>query len=102
MLSRLPLQISDRLKYPVVLSVVGNVLMLVSFSFLGPLPFLPFLPTVPLIMAMCGLAGTGYALIMVASFGRAHRSAMEKGFADNIATSMTITGTEKSIAHHCH
>jgi hypothetical protein len=64
----------------------------ISFLFLGPAPFLPLVPTTTLIQIVLGLVGFSSALIMVASFLRAHRAALKLGFRDSIDTYIFISG----------
>ena len=98
-------------------------LMTLCFVFLGPLPFLDLSPTTGLIDASVGIAGVGYGLILVSSFGRAHRSetfhckrnlcrvmslsttmyvhsmAMDRGYANSIPTSLVISGMWTASFH---
>ena len=86
------LQLCDRFKYPIVVSLSGNFIMATAFFFLGPAPFLPIAPNVPMTFAFVSLVGIGYACVMVSTFTRAHRAAMKKGYNDDIDTYLIISG----------
>lgn len=84
--------ICDKIKYPTVMSILGNVFMAVAFLFYGPVPFINVAPSVPIILAMGGLTGIGNGLIMVSTFGRAQSAAIRKGFNDDIDTYLICSG----------
>ena len=86
------LQICDRIKYPTVVSIIGNTCMAVAFFFMGPVPFVNIQTTVPLVQGTIGIVGFGYALVMVSTFGRAQGAALRKGFKDDIDTYLLISG----------
>ena len=52
---------------------------------------------VNLIYGMSALVGIGYALVMVSTFSRAHRAAMEKGYNDDIDTYIIISGSHYGL-----
>lgn len=82
----------DKVKYPTLVSILGNTCMAVAFLLIGPVPFIDLEPTVPLIQGSIGIAGFGYALVMVSTFGRTQAAALEKGFKDDIETYILISG----------
>jgi len=84
--------ICDRLKYPTMVSIVGNTSMAIAFLFLGPVPFIPVETQLSIIQGMVGLVGFGYALVMVSSFGRAQSAALSLGYADDLNTYIMISG----------
>ncbi len=86
------LKICDRIKYPIAVSILGNVLMMIGFILVGPAPFLPNLvPTTGLIQGSGAILGTGYAMILVSTFGRSHHAALRHGFNDDLDTYMFIS-----------
>ncbi|TRY70790.1 hypothetical protein TCAL_04819 [Tigriopus californicus] len=84
--------IADKVGNPTVFSVLGNCLFLLTFSLIGPVPFVPVKPSVILIQLMMACAGTAYASMVVSSFGRAHQRVIKMGFADDLDTRIMITG----------
>ena len=66
--------------------MVGNVLMIVLFTFIGPLPILPLAPSLPVIQAMMCCFGLAYAPIKVSTMVRSQNAAVEAGFRDDIHT----------------
>ena len=88
----LNLQISDNIQYPTILSICGNVSMAIAFLFVGPAPFIEIETKLSIIQGMAALVGFAYASIVVSSFGRSQRAAMNLGYADDINTYMAISG----------
>ena len=66
--------------------------MALSLLFIGPAPFIGLEPSVPLIQGVSGLIGFGSANVMVSSFLRAQRAALNQGFSDDISTYIFISG----------
>ena len=85
-------EICDRLRYPSIVSIVGNVAMAAAFLYVGPVPFIPLETSLSVINVMVALVGFGYGLVMVSSFGRSQRAALNLGFADDINTYIMISG----------
>ena len=63
-----------------------------AFLFVGPVPFIPIETKVFIIQGMACIAGVSYALIVVSSFARAHKAAMNLGYADDIDTYIALSG----------
>ena len=63
-----------------------------AFLFVGPVPFIPIKTKLSIIQGMAGLAGFAYASLVVSSFARAQRAAMNLGYADDIGTYIAISG----------
>ena len=73
--------------------MTGNILMLSASLFLGPAPFFTEMrPSVSLIYGMTAIVGVGYSLVMVSSFGRAYYAAMQRGFKDDMAANLIVSG----------
>ena len=66
--------------------------MSMAFLFVGPVPFIPIETKLSMIQGMAGLAGFAYASLVVSSFARAQRAAMNLGYADDIDTYIAISG----------
>lgn len=84
--------ICDKINYPTLVSILGNLFMAIAFLFIGPVPFIPLSPSVSLIEGMMAVVGFGYAMVMVSTFGRAQSAAIRKGFKDDIDTYLLISG----------
>jgi hypothetical protein len=72
--------------------MVGNVVMIAAFVFVGPLPFVPLEPSVALIQSMMAVLGIGFAPVEVSSFVRSQKAAIQNGFNDDAETYSLITG----------
>ena len=66
--------------------------MAIAFLFVGPAPFIAIETKLSIIQGMAALVGFAYASIVVSSFGRSQRAAMNLGYADDINTYMAISG----------
>ena len=88
----LVLKICDKLRYPTIVSICGNGAMVIAFLYLGPVPFIHLETSLSVIMAMVALVGFGFALVMVSSFGRTQRAALTLCYANDINTSIMISG----------
>ena len=88
----LVLKICDKLRYPTIVSICGNNAMVIAFLYLGPVPFIHLETSLSVIMAMVALVGFGFALVMVSSFGRTQRAALTLCYANDINTSIMISG----------
>ncbi len=67
-------------------------MMALVFIIIGPAPYLDVEPSFGLSVASTVVAGLGYGLVLVASFSRAHRAAIHRGFDDDINSYLIITG----------
>ena len=85
-------EVCDKLRYPTIVSIIGNVAMAMAFLYVGPVPFIPLETSLSVINAMVALIGFGYGLVMVSSFGRSQRAALNLGFSDDIDTYIMISG----------
>ena len=103
---------ADWMKYPTILSILGNSFLLTSFLFIGPLNvFEDMVPSVNLSYGMAAMVGIGNGTVLVSSAARVYKvghksqshqpleinvsplkTAMAKGFEDNINTYILITG----------
>ncbi|TRY80377.1 hypothetical protein TCAL_13778 [Tigriopus californicus] len=92
--------VCDRIRRPVLLSIVGNFLLFIAFIFIGPAPFLTGLPTsVPLIFGMMPFFGLGYGLVSVSSFSRAYKECIRQGYRDDVNTYLILTGLWGTAFH---
>jgi biotin transporter BioY len=74
--------------------MAGNVVMLISFIFIGPAPFfgdsLPNSAGLSYVVAVT--MGFGFGFVMVSTFTRAYREAMSQGYSDDINTYLVLSG----------
>lgn len=82
----------DKIGYPILFSLLGNVLFMICFIFVGPLPFIPFKPYKELVQGMMALAGIAYACLVVSSFTRAQKRVLDMGYSNDINTYVMISG----------
>ena len=76
------LQLCDKINSGTLISIIGNIVMVFTFTFLGPAPFLNISTSVALIDGILALGGVGYAFVMVSTFSRAQSEVLKKGFSD--------------------
>jgi uncharacterized membrane protein len=89
-------QFVDKIPYPTVISIFGNVVLSIAFTFIGPLPIISgIIPSWASITGSMVTIAVGYACVMVSTFGRAQGAAMRKGFAKDIETYLLISGNFK-------
>ncbi len=82
----------DKIGRPIAFSMLGNFCFLLTFLFIGPVPFLPLAASKGLIQGMMAVAGVAYASLVVSSFSRAQKRVLEMGFSDDIHTYVMISG----------
>ena len=88
------------MKYPVWLSILGNSLLITSFTFLGPAPSLQnsIRPSLGYMYGIITIFGVGYSLIMITTFTRALRAMKALGYdTEETNTQMVATGTNKNL-----
>ena len=86
------MQFCDKINSGTLISIIGNIVMVFTFTFLGPAPFLNISTSVALIDGILALGGVGYAFVMVSTFSRAQSEVLKKGFSDDIETYLMISG----------
>ncbi len=72
-------------------STIGNLMLALGFTIVGPLPFIPLLPTTDLIYGSSAILGMGTAMVMVSTFGVSQTAAIRAGFNDDLGTYMLIS-----------
>ena len=76
-------------------SITGNMFLTVAFLLIGPVPFLTNLkPTKTLVQCSAAILGSGYAMVMVSTFGRSQSAAIQHGFNSDIDTYMFISSKQ--------
>ena len=88
--------ICDR-KPPKLVALIGALSMVISFSLIGPLPFLRIEKSKNLIICCLVLHGIGLGAQFVSGFADAHRQAILNGFPDTIDTYGMISGIWTSV-----
>ena len=65
---------ADWMKYPTILSILGNSFLLTSFLFIGPAyVFQDMVPSVNLSYGMAAMVGIGYGTVLVSSAARVYK-----------------------------
>ena len=82
----------DKLKYPTIVSIVGNAALAVGLSFVAPASFVSITPSLVTSQAMMAVIGFGQASVMASTFGRSQRAAAKQGFKQDITTYLLISG----------
>ncbi|XP_054273005.1 MFS-type transporter SLC18B1-like isoform X2 [Macrosteles quadrilineatus] len=85
-------RICDRWAYPKRVISVGCVLVVISFTIVGPAPFVPLPTTLPLCIIGLVIHGVGLASLMVPTFMDSICSAVAAGFNDDIGTYGILSG----------
>ena len=85
-------QVTDKIKYPVIVSVTGNIAMAFALLFIAPEPVINIEPSVGLIYGMITMGGIAYGLVLVSTFARAQGSAIRLGYTDDLPTYLLISG----------
>jgi hypothetical protein len=96
-------QICDRLPHPTIISIIGNLFLIVAFTFIGPAPFFANLkPSVELAYGMGAVIGSGYGLVLISSFTRVYKAAMARGYEDTVNTYLIKSGIITEFAPQCN
>ena len=88
------------MKYPVWLSILGNSLLITSFTFLGPAPSLQnsIRPSLGYMYGIITIFGVGYSLIIITTFSRALKAMTALGYdTEETNTQMVATGTNENL-----
>ena len=83
---------TDTSTYPKILSILGNIGLVIAFTSIGPLPFIPRENGIPIILISFAIIGFCTGLVCVSSFTRAQRSAIVNGFPQDTKTYHIISG----------
>ena len=89
------------MRYPVILTLIGNTLASVALLFLGPAPFLNINTSIELFKVMVGLDGINLSNIMVSTCRRTILAASNLGYKQNVANTFVLTGTFQIHALKC-
>ena len=89
----------DKLKYPTIVSIVGNAALAVGLSFVGPASFVSITPSLVTSQAMMAVIGFGQASVMASTFGRSQRAAAKQGFKQDITTYLLISGKNSTALY---
>jgi hypothetical protein len=84
--------VCDKFQYPSLVSAIGNAISLLSFTFIGPLPFLPSTLDASYLQGIMVLHAFGIACVLVSTFTRSQLAAKQKGYQQDISTYLFISG----------
>lgn len=82
----------DRHFTPRVITALGGVVVVASFVFVGPMPFLNLNTTLGLCIGALIFHGVGFGAELVSTFAGAHRDVVENGFPDDLSTYGLVSG----------
>lgn len=80
------------MQHPIKLSLIGYVIISLSFVMSGPVPGLGVDPSVELIIVSTGTAGIGFAINTVTSFARLNKAVIDQGYENDMNTSLLVSG----------
>ena len=83
--------IGDKFSNPTLLSIAGNIGLIIAYLMIGPLPFLPIKPNIPLSIIGMALFGFSMGMTYVSAFTRAEKSATRYGFPEDTKTYQLIS-----------
>ena len=90
-------QICDRTNYPIVVSILGNLLLLMYYLLIGPVPFVPIELTEVSVYVLAAMVGIGFGCVQVSTFSRSYQTVNKLGFANNIDTNLIMSGKCKKM-----
>ena len=83
----------DKILQPIIFSTTGLLLLLLTFTLIGPAPFLPLAPSLPLTVLSLVLQGAGAALVLVSTFSSSLAATLSKdGYSDSPSTFSLVSG----------
>ena len=85
-------QLADIISYPTILSILGNVGLILAFTFIGPLPHIPINTSFTLVTVCAALIGYSETFVMISTLIRAQRAAIEEGYSKDTETYHLISG----------
>ena len=89
--------ITDKLTHPTILSILGNIGLIITFMFIGPLPVIPIEVGAKGILIIMAILGFSMGLVYVSSYKRAQVSAIRNGFPSDTKTYHLISGLYMSF-----
>lgn len=82
----------DKYLAPRTLITFGAVVVVIAFTFVGPMPFLPMKLSLSLCIVSLIVHGIGFGAVLVSTFAGAHRDALANGFPDDLSTYGLVSG----------
>lgn len=82
----------DKYLSPRTLITFGATVVVVSFTFIGPVPFLHLKLSLALCIVSLIVHGVGFGAVLVSTFAGAHRDAIANGFPDDLGTYGLVSG----------
>lgn len=82
----------DKKLSPRGVTAFGALVVVVAFTFVGPMPFLPLDTSLPMCIVSLVVHGIGFGAELVATFSGAHRDAIAHGFPDDLSTYGLVSG----------
>ncbi|XP_045590439.1 MFS-type transporter SLC18B1 [Procambarus clarkii] len=82
----------DKVIPPRIITTLGTVMVVIAFTFVGPMPFLPLETTLPLCIGALVVHGIGFGAVLVSTFSGCHRDVIANGFPDDLGTYGLVSG----------
>ena len=91
---------ADLMRFPVILTLIGNAGYAVMFLLIGPAPFLNIETDMTLFQVMAGLLGTVFCIALISTARRGLLAAHNLGYANNLETTFAVSGNEYPLKIH--
>ena len=91
-------QLIDKMKYPMILLILRNICMFVTFTIVGPIPQLPFNPSISFVLVALCFKGIADALMCISIFTVVMINAQRYGFANNVEVSNFLSSLWSSCS----
>ena len=82
------------MRYPVILTLIGNAGYALMFLLIGPVPFLNIETNIELFLGMAALMGTGFVIVMISTCRRGILAATNLGYETSVDNMFAISGNE--------
>ena len=84
--------VTDKTQHPTIVSICGNVFLVIALTLIGPLPFIEYATKESMITSSFALMGFGQGLVCVSSLTRAQVFATRNGFPGSLQTYNLLSG----------
>ena len=88
------------MRYPVIMTLIGNTGLAVVCLLLGPAPFLKMKPSMVLLQGMFALGGMLSSLIMISIMRRALCASSILGYGQNVGNMFMLSGIFKTYSQN--
>ena len=82
------------MRYPVIITLIGNAGYALMFLLIGPVPFLNIETNIGLFLGMSALMGTGFVIVMISTCRRGILAATNLGYETSVDNMFAVSGKE--------